>query len=129
MGNLEANEPSWAIEGNDRKQIEKKGGGNLRGNQIGKVSQEKRQRLPDAFSHSNHNNVLGFSVLISSFSRIPHSLIIILMDLRRLLAGLGGGNAPQVGSDQQVVDTAEIVHISSLALLKMLKHGIILFSY
>ena len=44
------------------------------------------------------------------------------MDLRRLLAGLGG-NAPQAGSDQQVVDTAEVVHISSLALLKMLKHG------
>jgi len=45
------------------------------------------------------------------------------MDLRRLLAGLGGANAPPPGSDQQVVDTAEVVHISSLALLKMLKHG------
>lgn len=45
------------------------------------------------------------------------------MDMRRLLAGLGGGNAPAPGSDQQVVDTAEVVHISSLALLKMLKHG------
>jgi len=30
---------------------------------------------------------------------------------------------PAPGSDQQVVDTAEVVHISSLALLKMLKHG------
>jgi len=30
---------------------------------------------------------------------------------------------PTPGSDQSVVDTAEVVHISSLALLKMLKHG------
>ena len=37
------------------------------------------------------------------------------------LAGLGrGGGVPQ---DGPVVDTAETVHISSLALLKMLKHG------
>jgi 26S proteasome regulatory subunit N11 len=33
--------------------------------------------------------------------------------------GGGGGGA----SDAPVVDTAEKVHISSLALLKMLKHG------
>jgi len=33
--------------------------------------------------------------------------------------GMGGGPPP----DQNVPDTAEIVHISSLALLKMLKHG------
>lgn len=38
------------------------------------------------------------------------------------LAGLGRGGAPQ---DGPVVDTAETVHISSLALLKMLKHGTI----
>ena len=31
--------------------------------------------------------------------------------------------APPPGTDLQVVDTAETVHISSLALLKMLKHG------
>lgn len=37
------------------------------------------------------------------------------------LAGLGRGNAaPQ---DGPAADTAETVHISSLALLKMLKHG------
>jgi hypothetical protein len=42
------------------------------------------------------------------------------------LAGLGrGGAAPQ---DGPVVDTAETVHISSLALLKMLKHGAFLSS-
>ena len=35
-------------------------------------------------------------------------------------AGGGGGSGP---SDAPVVDTAEQVYISSLALLKMLKHG------
>ena len=34
--------------------------------------------------------------------------------------GLGGGGQP---TDGPVVDTAEQVYISSLALLKMLKHG------
>merc|ERR1719488_340967 len=37
------------------------------------------------------------------------------------LPNMGGGGAPQ--QDAPVVDTAEKVHISSLALLKMLKHG------
>lgn len=42
--------------------------------------------------------------------------------LQRLLGNLqAGGGAPP--SDMPVVDTAEKVHISSLALLKMLKHG------
>lgn len=43
--------------------------------------------------------------------------------LQRLFQGMGGGGgaAPQV--DAPIVDTAEKVHISSLALLKMLKHG------
>jgi len=49
------------------------------------------------------------------------------MDMRRLLQNLGlggqGPNVPPPGTDLQVVDTAETVHISSLALLKMLKHG------
>jgi len=36
------------------------------------------------------------------------------------LPGLGGGAAP---ADAPLVDTAEKVQISSLALLKMLKHG------
>jgi 26S proteasome regulatory subunit N11 len=34
--------------------------------------------------------------------------------------GMGGSSAP---TDAPVVDTAEQVYISSLALLKMLKHG------
>ncbi|GAA5991622.1 hypothetical protein JCM11641_001491 [Rhodosporidiobolus odoratus] len=36
---------------------------------------------------------------------------------------LGGGAAPQPGGDHPTHDNAETVHISSLALLKMLKHG------
>jgi 26S proteasome regulatory subunit N11 len=35
------------------------------------------------------------------------------------------GGMPQAGLDTPTVDTAEMVYISSLALLKMLKHGII----
>lgn len=38
-------------------------------------------------------------------------------------AMLRGGGALRPGEDQQLYDTAETVHISSLALLKMLKHG------
>jgi hypothetical protein len=37
------------------------------------------------------------------------------------LPGMGGPGGP--GLDGPLVDTAEKVHISSLALLKMLKHG------
>jgi 26S proteasome regulatory subunit N11 len=43
-----------------------------------------------------------------------------LLRLGAGMPGLGGGGAP---SDGPVVDTAEQVYISSLALLKMLKHG------
>merc|ERR1712141_948185 len=39
------------------------------------------------------------------------------------MGGLGGMNQPAPGTDQPQVDTAEQVYISSLALLKMLKHG------
>lgn len=39
------------------------------------------------------------------------------------LGGFGGQGAPPPGGDQPMVDTAEMVYISSLALLKMLKHG------
>eukprot|EP00842_Homolaphlyctis_polyrhiza_P006651 jgi/Hompol1/6988/HPOL_005145-RA len=42
--------------------------------------------------------------------------------LQRLLGAAAGG-AAQPGLDTPMVDTAEMVHISSLALLKMLKHG------
>jgi hypothetical protein len=51
------------------------------------------------------------------------------MDMRRLLTNLQrmqqGGNNAQI--DTPTADTAETVHISSLALLKMLKHGNLLF--
>lgn len=43
--------------------------------------------------------------------------------LRLSGAGLGGMGGAQQPSDAPVVDTAEQVYISSLALLKMLKHG------
>jgi len=44
--------------------------------------------------------------------------------MRRLLMQVqGGGQQGGPQGDAQVVDTAETVHISSLALLKMLKHG------
>lgn len=45
------------------------------------------------------------------------------MDMRRLLSGLQQGGAGAMPVDGPAVDTAETVHISSLALLKMLKHG------
>ena len=41
----------------------------------------------------------------------------------RVGGGMGGGMSNPNSSDQQLVDTAEQVYISSLALLKMLKHG------
>jgi len=44
------------------------------------------------------------------------------MDLNSLLGRLGG-SSPQAADDSKKVDTSEQVHISSLALLKMLKHG------
>uniref|UniRef100_A0A6B2LB90 MPN domain-containing protein n=1 Tax=Arcella intermedia TaxID=1963864 RepID=A0A6B2LB90_9EUKA len=40
-----------------------------------------------------------------------------------MLSMMGGGAGAAPGGDMAVVDTAETVHISSLALLKMLKHG------
>jgi 26S proteasome regulatory subunit N11 len=44
------------------------------------------------------------------------------MDLRKLLQ-MSGMGAPPTGQDTEVVDTSEAIQISSLALLKMLKHG------
>lgn len=44
------------------------------------------------------------------------------MDLNSLLGRLNG-SSPQAADDSKKVDTSEQVHISSLALLKMLKHG------
>ena len=44
--------------------------------------------------------------------------------LQRLLGQAGGGGAASgPGGDVPQVDTAEQIYISSLALLKMLKHG------
>ncbi|KNC99119.1 26S proteasome non-ATPase regulatory subunit 14 [Spizellomyces punctatus DAOM BR117] len=43
--------------------------------------------------------------------------------LQRLFGGAAGMGAAQPGLDTPTVDTAEMVYISSLALLKMLKHG------
>lgn len=46
------------------------------------------------------------------------------MDMRRLLAMAQGMGAAQIPSgDVSLYDTAETIHISSLALIKMLKHG------
>jgi hypothetical protein len=51
--------------------------------------------------------------------------------LRQMLANLQGGNQDQGGVDQPLPDTSEKIQISSLSLLKMLKHGIInyIFNY
>merc|ERR1719174_2110210 len=43
--------------------------------------------------------------------------------LQRLLGSMQQGGGAQQPADAPVVDTAEQVYISSLALLKMLKHG------
>ena len=40
-----------------------------------------------------------------------------------MLQGLGGGGGGGGGGDSPAVDNSEKVHVSSLALLKMLKHG------
>jgi hypothetical protein len=42
--------------------------------------------------------------------------------IQRMLTGMGGGQGGPPGDTPQV-DTAEQIYISSLALLKMLKHG------
>ena len=52
-------------------------------------------------------------------------LVLSMKRLQRLLQAQGGqglGGA-QPGIDKPMVDTSEMVYISSLALLKMLKHG------
>lgn len=48
--------------------------------------------------------------------------------LQRVLNNQGAFGGQQAGMDTPTVDTAEMVYISSLALLKMLKHGM-KFSY
>lgn len=39
------------------------------------------------------------------------------------MQGMGGGRRQEAGPDQPLADTGEQVYISSLALLKMLKHS------
>jgi len=46
-----------------------------------------------------------------------------MQNLQQMLGGMGMGGLTPPGVDTPVVDTAEMVYISSLALLKMLKHG------
>lgn len=46
-----------------------------------------------------------------------------MQNLLRGMGGMGGPGGPGAGADVPVPDTAETIHISSLALLKMLKHG------
>lgn len=46
--------------------------------------------------------------------------------IQRMLAG-GGGGLGHAPPDSPTLDTSEQVYISSLALLKMLKHGIFFF--
>lgn len=49
---------------------------------------------------------------------------LLLMDLQRLVNQAGGfGSLGNLPGNNEVIDNSEIVHISSLALLKMLKHG------
>lgn len=60
--------------------------------------------------------------------RRTKSFLYVAMDPRLLrmfqgMGGPGGGGAAAPEQDVPKVDTAEKVHISSLALLKMLKHG------
>lgn len=46
-----------------------------------------------------------------------------MQNLQQILGGMGGMAGMQPGVDTPVVDTSETIYISSLALLKMLKHG------
>lgn len=45
------------------------------------------------------------------------------MNIQNMLQGRQGGQMGGPGGDTPQVDTSEQVYISSLALLKMLKHG------
>lgn len=52
------------------------------------------------------------------------------MNLQQMLGNLGGNlNNMGPGADIPVVDTSEMTYVSSLALLKMLKHGNFLNSH
>ena len=51
------------------------------------------------------------------------------MDLRSMMARMGGGGMSPEGLSLNLPDSSETVHISSMALLKMLKHGSFLFLF
>ena len=57
--------------------------------------------------------------------RVRTALLAAMDRLSRIFSNVGGGGAPAAGApgDTPQVDTSEQVYISSLALLKMLKHG------
>ena len=77
-----------------------------------------------AASPSRHLLLLLLVVVVFAFCRylcVPLSLRV--MDLGMGMGGRRMGADPSAGGEGSVVDTAEMVYISSLALLKMLKHG------
>lgn len=47
------------------------------------------------------------------------------MNMQKVFEQFARGGAQKPGGDNPTNDTAETVHISSLALLKMLKHGML----
>ena len=51
------------------------------------------------------------------------SVIVVFGNRQLPPPGFGGGAGGGPGADSPLVDTAEQTYISSLALLKMLKHG------
>ena len=51
------------------------------------------------------------------------------MDLRSMMARMGGGGMSPEGLSLNLPDSSETVHISSMALLKMLKHGSYFFLF
>ncbi|CAI5441549.1 unnamed protein product [Caenorhabditis angaria] len=76
------------------------------------------------FSYFMTNNKISFSV---AFGLLFLAMIISILKMERFLrlGGLGGslGQFNTTPQDSNQVDTSETVYISSLALLKMLKHG------
>ena len=66
----------------------------------------------------------SLDLVASKKKKQEHSKSGIMDRLQRLLGQAGGGGAASgPGGDVPQVDTAEQIYISSLALLKMLKHG------
>ncbi len=70
---------------------------------------------------SRRRAACGLHRLISAPRRAPRPRS--MERLQRIFSSVGGGAAAGPQGDSKQVDTAEQVYISSLALLKMLKHG------